>query len=101
MNCETCADRKKQVESVPYIVHEGEMARAERDKKRWFIAWIVTFVLFLASWAGFLCYESQWEYFDMEITQENDRGINNFTGEGDIWNGDQAIRIIGESETNG
>lgn len=87
MNCETCKDRQKQAEPVPYIVHEGEMARAERDKKRWFIAWIITFVLFLASWAGFLWYESQWEVYEtyQDVWQDADgEGSNKFIG-GDYY----------------
>ena len=83
MNCETCKERQPQAEPVPYIVHEGEMARQERDKKRWFIAWLITFILFIASWAGFLWYESQWEVVEtyQEVEQEaNGNGTNNFIG---------------------
>jgi len=65
------------------------MARQERVNKRWFLAWLITFVLFIASWAGFLWYESQWEVVETEITQENDGGYNNYIGnDGDIYNGE-------------
>lgn len=87
MNCETCKERQQQEQPVPFRVHESDMARQERNAKRWFIAWIITFVLFLASWAGFLWYESQWETVEtwQEVTQDaGERGTNQFVG-GDYY----------------
>lgn len=70
--------KNAQVEPVPYIAHEAEMARIERANKRWFVAWLVTFVLFIASWAWFLYYESQWEVVETtEVTQDADGNGNN------------------------
>ena len=88
-DCKSCKESRQSVEPVPYIVHESAMARQERVNKRWFLAWLITFVLFIASWAGFLWYESQWEVVETEITQENDGGYNNYIGnDGDIYNGE-------------
>lgn len=88
-DCKSCKESRQNVEPVPYIVHESAMARQERVNKRWFLAWLITFVLFIASWAGFLWYESQWEVVETEITQENDGGYNNYIGnDGDIYNGE-------------
>lgn len=88
-DCKSCKENRQNVEPVPYIVHESAMARQERVNKRWFLAWLITFVLFIASWAGFLWYESQWEVVETEITQENDGGYNNYIGnDGDIYNGE-------------
>ena len=35
MDCSSCKEGKT---TVPYIVHESEMARMERSNKRWFVA---------------------------------------------------------------
>lgn len=59
-------NKEKRPESVPYIVHESEMARMERVNKRWFIAWLITFLLLIGCVAGFIWYESQ--YVD-EVTE--------------------------------
>lgn len=34
-------------ENVPYIVHEGDMARLERTNKRLFIALVTAFIVFI------------------------------------------------------
>ena len=84
MDCKTCKENRA---SVPYIVHESEMARMERVNKRMFLAWIITFVMLVGCVAGFIWYESQWE--DVTVTQEvtqdtGNGGNNNFVG-GDYY----------------
>lgn len=79
---------------IPRYYHEAEMARQERNTKRWFIAWIITFVLFIASWTGFIFYEKQFtdEVWTFEATTE---------GEGNaIANGNGEVYYYGESEGN-
>ena len=72
--------------SVPYLVHEGVLARMERTIKRLWVLCIVLIVLFVGTNAGWLYYESQWE--DVIVTQENADGYNNYVGnDGDIYNG--------------
>lgn len=73
-------------ESVPYIVHEGSMARMERALKRTTIALIVAIVLLFASNIAWLIYESQ---FDTYYYAQDGEGINNInTGlQGNILNG--------------
>lgn len=76
------------VADVPYIVHEAEMARMERVNKRWFWAWLLTFVLLVGCVAGFIWYEAQWEVVETQVTQESETGYNNYIGnDGDIYNG--------------
>lgn len=69
--------------TVPYIVHEGEMARAERQLKRLWIALIVTITLLAVTNLVWIWYESQFETISYE--QDSD-GINNInTGsQGDV-----------------
>ena len=67
--------------------HEDSMARMERANKRWFVAWIITFILLIGCVAGFLWYEAQWETVEavtQEVTQESEAGSNHFVG-GDYY----------------
>ena len=54
--------------TIDFTVHESIMARMERANKRWFIAWLVTFLLLCACVGGFIWYEAQFE--DIKMTQE-------------------------------
>lgn len=65
-----------------YIFFESEMARLERVNRRWFVAWLITFVLLIGCVAGFLYYESQFvdEVVTQEVVQEADNGENHFIG---------------------
>ena len=46
---------------VPYIVHEGIVARMERTIRRLWLLCIIVFVAFVVSNALWIYYESQWE----------------------------------------
>lgn len=82
-------DNENRPENVPYIVHESSLARMERINRRLWIALILVICLFVATNAGWIWYESQWEVVETEITQENDGGYNNYIGnDGDIYNGE-------------
>lgn len=78
--------------SVPYVVHESAMARAERHTKA--LVWVVVLliVLLVGTNAGWLWYESQFEVVEettTTITQDNADGYNNYIGnDGDIVNGE-------------
>lgn len=88
--CGGCAhhDKNTQHQPVPYIVHERDMARTERNNKRLWILCIVMFLAFAASNAAWVWYESQFEQFETTITQDNADGYNNYIGnDGDIMNG--------------
>ena len=49
---------EKEKTNVPYIVYEGEMARAERRDKRQWIVIIVLIVALLASNIGWMIYNN-------------------------------------------
>ncbi len=72
------------INDVPYIVFEGELARAERHIKRLWIALIFAIVALLGSNLAWLYYESQFE--TISYTQDGE-GLNNInTGEqGDVY----------------
>ena len=80
---------EKEKTHVPYIVHEGEMARAERRDVRQWVVIIVLIVALLASNIGWLVYESQFDTYT--YTQDGD-GLNNInTGEqGDVLYGPET-----------
>ncbi len=94
MNCETCLERRKQAEPVPYLVHEADMARQERTNKR--LTWIVILliVLLVASNFGWIWYESQFvdESWSWDASSEDGNAIANGFGE---------VYFYGESESDG
>ena len=84
-DCKSCKSKDQPSETVPYIVHEGMMARAERTAKRLWITILLLIVLLVGTNAGWIWYQSQFE--DIAISQENEDGYNNFVGnDGDIFN---------------
>ena len=86
-DCKSCKSKEQYAEPVPFIVHEGTMARAERTAKRLWITILLLIVLLVGTNAGWIWYESQFE--DIAISQENEDGYNNFIGnDGDIFNGE-------------
>lgn len=79
--------------SVPYVVHESAMARAERHAKALIWVIVLLIVLLVGTNAGWLIYESQFEVVEETtetiITQDNAEGYNNYIGnDGDIVNGE-------------
>ena len=74
---------KTKVETVPYVVHEGAMARQERTIKRLWILCIIIFIALVGTNAGWIYFESQYE--DVSITQDveqdsGDGGSNLYNG---------------------
>ena len=84
--------------SVPYIVHEGDMARLERTNRRLWILSIMLVLLLVGTNAGWIYYENQFQEVETVTTQEVDQDVD--TGEG-------AATVIGigsiygEGETEG
>lgn len=89
LNCETCKERYKQVDPVPFYVHESAMARQERTIKRLWILAILLIVLLFGSNAAWVWYENQ--FVDESVWQEVD------TGEGDAYIAGIGDVTIGES----
>ena len=92
MDCETCKEKRKVIaqapKDVPYIVHEGALARLERVIKRMWVLVLSLIILLVASNAAWIWWESQYETIETTITQENADGYNNYIGnDGDIVNG--------------
>lgn len=74
---------------IPYIVHEGEVARMERTIKRLFVICILLIVVAVGTNAYWIWYEAQWqdEVITQEIQQDSGEGGTN-TYSGKIIGGD-------------
>lgn len=88
MNCETCAERRKQAEPVPFIVHEASMARIERTIKRLWILLMVMLVLLVGSNVAWIVYESQYETQYAEVEVDTGEGNAYVAGIGDVTYGE-------------
>ena len=84
-DCKSCKSKEQHTEAVPFIVHEGTMARAEITIKRLWITILLLIVLLVGTNAGWIWFESQFEYSQttQEVTQESDHGDNSFIS-GDV-----------------
>ena len=84
-DCKSCKVKEQHAEPVPFIVHEGTMARAEITIKRLWITILLLIVLLVGTNAGWIWFESQFEYSQttQEVTQESNHGDNSFIG-GDV-----------------
>lgn len=89
LDCKTCKEQRK---TVPYIVHEADMARQERTIKRLWIALILVIVLFVGSNCAWLWYESQ---FTDEVTTTESYEANAENDGVAIANGDGGVTYNG------
>ena len=76
--CNACGAESKNV-TVPYVVHESTVARQERNVKRLWIALIVAVAMLFASNMGWLIYESQFDTYSYDYTQDGNG--NNIIGD--------------------
>lgn len=78
--------------SVPYIVHESEMARAERHNKRLCALLVITMLFWLISMGAWLWVWYQYDYYGETtetVTIDGKYGTANYIGNnGDITNGE-------------
>lgn len=76
---------------IPYFVHEGEMARAERLNKRLWVLILILVVALIGSNVGWIIYESQYQ---TEVTtttvQAEQEGDYNFVSGGDLNYGSEG-----------
>lgn len=65
--------------NVPYIVHEGAMARLDRTIKRLWVVIILLIFLLVCSNGFWIYYESQFETVEetTEVMQDSDDGSSN------------------------
>ncbi len=90
MDTHTGQTSESNVPPVPYIVHEGSMARMERTVRRLWVAALLAVVLLFASNAVWLWAWMQFDYINTESSVDvNARyGVANYIGQdGSITNG--------------
>lgn len=88
--CNGCGEHKLP-ESVPYIVHESDMSRLERQLKRLWIVILVLIFLLVGSNCAWLWYESQFQVVEeTAIEAEQDGSGINIVGGGDIDYGTES-----------
>ena len=94
-DCANCKDKAKTPENVPYLVHEMEMARAERTIKRLWITTLILIFLLVGSNAAWMWYENQFQ--DVVTTTYEADALD---GGNAVINGEGSVNINGESESN-
>lgn len=80
---------EKNVRPIDQYYHEAMMARMERTNRRWFIAWLVTFLTLVVFAVCVVVYENQFEEVSIthEVTQDTEDGGNN-SYDGKVVGGD-------------
>ena len=75
MDCETCKEKRRVIaqtpKDVPYIVHEGDVARLERVIKRMWVLVLSLIILLVASNGAWILWESQYQTIETNITQRS------------------------------
>lgn len=84
-------------QNIPYIAHEGMMVRMERTNHRLWILCIFLIICLVSSNLAWFLYESQFEYYDEEITQEVTQSAES---EGDAINRFVGGDSYGEIDTD-
>ena len=73
--------------TVPYIVHESALVRAERTIKHLVIALIISIFLIFLSHAAWLVFVSQYDFESYDLSTEGGGDANYIGQDGDIYNG--------------
>lgn len=88
--CNGCGENKLP-ESVPYIVHESDMSRLERQLKRLWIVILVLIFLLIGSNCAWLWYESQFQVIEETVIESEQDGSGiNIVGGGDVEYGTES-----------
>ena len=85
-NCETCKGKEAHApESVPYIVHESAMARAERTARRLWITILTLIFLLVGSNCLWIWYNAQFKVVETTTieAEQDGSGVNIVSG-GDL-----------------
>lgn len=92
--CNNCVTNSAPA-SVPYVVHESAMARAERVIKRQWIAIILLICMLFGAFGLFVWYESLYETISYDYQQDG-QGTNIIGDSNEVNNG---AEIESQSET--
>lgn len=95
-------NENKEMVTIPYFVHEGMMARWERNFKVVLAMLIGTILLLFATNMVWVYYWSQFDISNEEIKVDSSGGGDaNYIGrDGDINNGKDSSKAVHADETN-
>lgn len=82
-------------ETIPYVVHESEVARLERTIKRLFIICVLLIVVAVGTNAYWIWFEAQFEDIVTTVTQDLD------SGDGGTAIINDGVHVNGEDQTVG
>lgn len=85
-------------ENIPYIAHEAEVMRHEQDKKKLWIAILVTVSLLFVSNMAWLYAWMSYDYVSTVTVDGKDGNANYLNGKGDINNGTDYIKKSADKE---
>ena len=91
-------NENEEIQMIPYVVHESDMARMERQIKRLWIVLIMTIVFLVGSNAAWIWYESQFVDAVTETVETSTEGGGNAYGT--IISGNNSGVNYGESESD-
>lgn len=81
----------KDNQNVSYLAFESSQARMERIIKRLWVVIIVLIISLIGTNAGWLWWESQWQYVKTETTIDATQdGDNNWISGGDMYYGTES-----------
>ena len=72
---------------IPYIVHESDMARMERQIKRLWIALIITISMLFLCFVSLVWIMNSYDYQSYELSTDGGGNANFIGNDGDIING--------------
>ena len=84
--------------SVPFIIHESAMARAERHNKRMCIALIIAIIIVFITNGCWLLFVSQYNFESYDISTDGGGNANYIGQDGDIYNGTSKSTQNGQEE---
>ena len=88
--CDGCKNKvyaeEEKIMTVPYIAHQSEVARQERQIRRMWIVVLVLIGALIGTNLAWIIYENSFEDYviTQEVEQDADKGTNNFVG-GNIY----------------
>lgn len=89
-------ENEKNINLIPYLEREGDMARLERSNKRMFIIVIILIIALVCTNGYWIWYESQFEdEIVTEVSQDAEWDSGNV-----ILNGTGEVNNYGTSESN-
>lgn len=86
-------EENRKPDKVDYYIYEADVARSEVHAKRWAAAALIAFLALIATNAGWITYESQYEDV-VTVTQEAE------TADSPIYQNGTGEMTIGKSEAD-